>query len=117
MREAEMAEVAERFMRVVGSYREMPFLVVADLRGMAVTSPEAAAILGEAIEYARLRGVVRWVWMLDSALVRLQVRRIAEGAEHVFVDTWDGVGDPEPVLAAARSALETRTRYALEQAG
>ncbi len=82
-----------------------------------MTSPEGAAILAETIDFAHKRGLVRWVWVLDSALVRLQVKRIARGPEHVFVETWHEMADPEAILAAARETVRARTRHVLQHVG
>jgi hypothetical protein len=53
-----------------------PHLILADLRGMNPTSPEVAAILGEAIEYSRTAGVVCCAHLSDDTITQLQAARL-----------------------------------------
>ncbi len=53
-----------------------PHLILADLRGMNPTSPEVAAILGEAIEYSRAAGVACCAHLSDDTITQLQAARL-----------------------------------------
>jgi hypothetical protein len=52
-------------------------IVLADLRGMAVLSPEVATVFGEVIQYGRMNGTAWCVHLSDSSVGRLQAARLA----------------------------------------
>ena len=53
-----MQQFLDDYKRITQPLAGSPHLILADLRGLNPTSPEVAAILGEAIEYSRAAGVV-----------------------------------------------------------
>lgn len=53
-----------------------PHLILADFRGMTPTSPEVAAILGEAIDWSRAAGVVCCAHLSDDTITQLQTARL-----------------------------------------
>jgi hypothetical protein len=55
-------------------------IVLADMRGMAPMSADAARILGELIRYGRERGTACCVHLSDSSIARLQAARLAREA-------------------------------------
>ncbi|HEU4533206.1 MAG TPA: hypothetical protein VFS00_03775 [Polyangiaceae bacterium] len=59
------------------SYGGQPHLLIADMRGVGVLAPEAAAVVGEVIEFTRRKGVRRCAHLSDSSIMRLQARRLA----------------------------------------
>ena len=89
------------------SYRGRPHLIVADMRGLGGLGPEAAAVLGQAIDYGRKRGVRRCAHLSDSSIVRLQTRRLAREASRHDQITIDviSVGEAERVMEEDRQHL------------
>jgi hypothetical protein len=52
-------------------------IVLADLRGMAVMSPEAGEIFGRLIRFGRENGTALCVHLSDSSIARMQAARLA----------------------------------------
>lgn len=73
---ATMTRFLEDYKRVSQPFAGAPHLILADLRGMNPTSPEVAAILGEAIEYSRAIGVVCCAHLSDDTITQLQAARL-----------------------------------------
>jgi hypothetical protein len=71
-----MKRFLEEYKRVSQPFTGSPHLVLADLRGMNPTSPDVAAILGEAIEYSRAAGVVCCAHLSDDTITQLQAARL-----------------------------------------
>jgi hypothetical protein len=72
-----MEQFLEDYKRCSRALAGSPHLILADLRGMNPTSPEVAAILGEAIEYSRAAGVVCCAHLSDDTITQLQAARLA----------------------------------------
>lgn len=106
--EEEMAAACEEYKRVTDTYRGRPHLVLADLRGLKPSSPEAAAQMQEMIAYGRAHGVVCCVHVSDSAIARLQAARLARevsgGPDDVTIDV-DSIEEAERVLVEQRQQL------------
>jgi hypothetical protein len=73
---ATMKQFLERYKRDSLPLAGSPHLILADLRGMNPTSPEVAAILGDAIEYSRAAGVVCCAHLSDDTITQLQAARL-----------------------------------------
>jgi len=73
----DMRQALKEYIRATGLYRGRPHFLLADMRGMAPLSPDAAATMGEAIAHGRQRGVVLCAHLSDSGIVRLQSNRLA----------------------------------------
>jgi hypothetical protein len=105
--EEAMRKFAQEYKSATDTYRGGPHLVMADMRGMAPASPQAAELFGESIGYARRRGVVCCAHLSDSTVQRLQARRVAR--EHSPGDdvTVDVVSEDEgrKLLAERRATL------------
>jgi hypothetical protein len=71
-----MKQFLEDYKRVSQPLAGSPHLILADLRGMNPTSPEVAAILGQAIEYSRAAGVVCCAHLSDDTVTQLQAARL-----------------------------------------
>ncbi len=71
-----MKRFLEEYKRVSQPFTGSPHLVLADLRGLNPTSPDVAAILGEAIEYSRASGVVCCAHLSDDTITQLQAARL-----------------------------------------
>jgi hypothetical protein len=52
-------------------------IVLADMRGLGVFTPECAKLFGEIIRYGRERGGVCCLHLSDSSVARLQTARLA----------------------------------------
>ena len=91
----DMERFAAEYRRVTDERDGADHIVLADMRGMKPASPDAAKVFGEAIGYARARGVVRCAHLSDSTVQRLQARRVAR--EHSPGDdvTVDVVSESE----------------------
>ena len=107
MREDEMKEWAEAYKAATDTYKGEKHLVLADMRGLKPAGPEAAEIMGQAIGYARARGVACCAHLSDSTIARLQAARLAREAAVGDDVTTDVVSleEAERVLAEARSRL------------
>lgn len=98
---------ADEYRRITDSYAGQAHLVLADMRGMAPNLPEVGHILGEAIGYARARGVACCVHISDDTVQRLQVARMARQASPHDDRTIDvsSLEEAEKVLAERRRVL------------
>lgn len=107
MREDEMKEWAEAYKAATDSYGGGKHLVLADMRGLKPATPEVAEIMGEAIGYARSRGVACCAHLSDSSIQRLQTARLAREASPHDDVTTDVVSpeEAERVLEEARARL------------
>ena len=76
----EAKKIYEEAVWSTDGFRGAPHLVLADLRGLAPMSPEAAQIFGEVIRYGRQHGTVCCVHLSDSSIARLQAQRMAREA-------------------------------------
>ncbi|HTV25622.1 MAG TPA: hypothetical protein VMG12_43300 [Polyangiaceae bacterium] len=72
-----MSQFLVDYKRVSQPLAGSPHLILADLRGLNPTSPEVAAIFGEAIEYSRAVGVVCCAHLSDDTITQLQAARLA----------------------------------------
>lgn len=104
--ETAMRAAMDEYKRLTDEYRGADHLVFADLRGM-IASQDAAAVLGEAIGYARKRGVYRCAHLSDVTITRLQTRRVAREnspGDDVTIDVVSEA-EAEKVLSELRSRL------------
>jgi hypothetical protein len=90
-------------------------IVLADMRGLRTLKKEVAECMGEAIGYARTRGVIRCTHLSDETVQRLQAHRIAressagndvtvdvqslEEAHAVCQEALEDIDDPFPVTS------------------
>lgn len=103
-----MREWAQNYKDATDSYEGGDHLVLADMRGMKPTNEKAAEIMGEAIAYARARGVAACAHLSDSTISRLQTRRLAREAvedDDVTVDVVS-IDEAHKVLDEARDRLK-----------
>ncbi len=102
-----MKEWAEAYKAATDSYGGGKHLVLADMRGLKPATPEVAEIMGEAIGYARSRGVACCAHLSDSSIQRLQTARLAREASPHDDVTTDVVSpeEAERVLEEARARL------------
>jgi len=109
--ETAMQAFATDYKRATDEYRGGAHLVLADMRGMKPTSPDAATVLGEAIGYARGRGVACCAHLSDSTIQRLQARRVARSSSPGDDVTIDVASEDEAkrVLAEQREDLVRRS--------
>ncbi len=107
MRENEMKEWADAYIAATDAYAGGPHLVLADMRGLKPAGPESAEIMGNAIAYARTRGVACCAHLSDSTIQRLQTARLAREASPHDDVTTDVVSpeEAERVLEEARVRL------------
>ena len=100
--------------KLVGEYKQATdklngekHVVLADMRGLKTMSEEVATIFGEAIMYGREKGTVRCAHLADSAIQRLQAKRMAREATPNDPITVDVVDEDEAhkVLDEARAEL------------
>lgn len=107
MSEQEMKEWAEAYVAATDAYAGGHHLVLADMRGLKPAGPEAAQIMGNAIGYARARGVACCAHLSDSTISRLQAARLAREASPSDDVTTDVVSfdEAERVLDEARARI------------
>lgn len=79
--EPEMRQFVAKYRAATDSYAGRSHLVLADMRGLKIMSPEVAAILGGGIRYARVRGVACCAHISDAAVSSLQAARLAREAD------------------------------------
>ena len=98
---------ADEYRKITDSYFGQPHLVLADMRGLTPNLPEVGHILGEAIGYARSRGVALCVHLSDDTVQRLQVARMARQAAPNDDRTIDvsSLEEAEKVLVERRRVL------------
>ena len=102
--DADLAAFIRDYRAITDSYAGGSHLVLADLRGMKALSPPNAEALGQAIGYARSRGVLRCAHLSDDSVAKLQASRLARA-----VDPGDRATVNVVSLAEAEAALaETR---------
>jgi hypothetical protein len=107
MQPEEMTRFSEAYRQATDAYRGERHLVLADMRGLKALPPESTAIFGEAIGYARPRGVALCAHLSDSTIQRLQAARLAHQAapgDDVTVDCVS-LEAAENQLGRARVAL------------
>ncbi len=76
----EVKRTLEEAKRATDLFRGGEHIVLADLRGMGVMSPDVAAVFGEVIQYGRRNGTAWCVHLSDSSVARLQASRLARDA-------------------------------------
>lgn len=105
--EQHMTTFAKAYKDATDTYGGQPHLVLADMRGMTVTAVSAAKILGDAIGYARARGVFCCAHLSDSTLQKLQANRMARESSPGDDVTVNVVSteEAERVLSEARARL------------
>ncbi|HMJ16676.1 MAG TPA: hypothetical protein VK524_34915 [Polyangiaceae bacterium] len=98
---------ADEYRKLTDWYNGQPHLVLADMRGLTPNLPEVGHILGEAIGYARARGVACCVHISDDTVQRLQVARMARHASSGDDRTIDvsSLEEAEKVLIEKRRLL------------
>jgi hypothetical protein len=72
-----MRSFAREYRQATDTYEGHEHLVLADMRGMAPLLPEVGHIFGEAISYARARGVICCAHLSDDATQKWQAARLA----------------------------------------
>jgi len=77
------------------SYKGAPFGMIADMRDLVPLSPEAAAVLGEAIAFGRKAGVAVCAHLSSSGIIRLQANRVAREATPGQAGNYDVVSMDE----------------------
>jgi hypothetical protein len=102
--EAEMKEFVRLLHEATGSYGGQPHLVLADMRGMQISSLDVSKILGDAIGEGRQRGVTCCAHLTSSTVLKMQMARLAREHSHgddvtVNVGTLE---EAQKVLAEAR---------------
>ncbi len=102
-----MKEWAETYVAATDSYGGGRHVVLADMRGLKPAGAEAADIMGNAIGYARARGVACCAHISDSTIARLQAARLAREASADDDVTTDVVSleEAERVLEEARARI------------
>lgn len=75
--ESEMRAFCDSYRQATDSYQGRPHLVLADMRGMQIASIEVSKLLGDAIGYARERGVACCAHLSSSTVQKLQAARLA----------------------------------------
>ena len=112
--DVELAGFIREYRTATDSYAGRSHLVLADLRGMKALSPSNAKMLGEAIAYARARGVVRCAHLSDDSVAKLQAARLAREVDpdnratvHVV-----SLAEAEATLAEARQMITQSMRQA-----
>jgi hypothetical protein len=75
--EAAMSGWCEEYRRKTNGFLGKKHMVIADMRGMRTLKPNLATMMGQAIVYARARGVVLCAHLSDETVQRFQVARIA----------------------------------------
>jgi hypothetical protein len=73
----EVKRTLDEAKRATDLFRGGEHIVLADLRGMAVMSPDVATVFGEVIQYGRRNGTAWCVHLSDSSVGRLQAARLA----------------------------------------
>ena len=112
LREDDMRVFFERYRVLTDAFEGRKHFILADLRGMAPASPEAARLMGEAIGYGRARGVACCAHVSDAAVARLQSLRLAHEAtvgDDVTIDAAS-LAEAERILDEARHRLYPTTR-------
>ena len=102
--ESEMKDFVRLVLEASASYGGQPHLVLADMRGLQISSLDVAKLLGEAIGKARQQGVTCCAHLTSATVVKMQMARLAR--EHSQGDDVTvNVGSLEEankVLAEAR---------------
>ena len=102
--EGEMKEFVRLFLEATASYGGQSHVVLADMRGMQISSLDVAKLLGDAIGEARQKGVTCCAHLTSSTVLKMQMARLAR--EHSQGDDVTvNVGSDEEaqkVLAEAR---------------
>jgi len=112
LREDDMRAFFERYRVLTDAFEGKKHFILADLRGMAPASPEAARLMGEAIGYGRAHGVACCAHVSDAAVARLQSLRLAREAtvgDDVTIDAAS-IAEAERILDEARHRLYPTTR-------
>jgi hypothetical protein len=107
MSQKEMTRFAAEYVHATDSYQGEFHLVLADMRGLKTCSPPVAAILMEAIGYARKRGVAACAHISDDTVTRLQMLRLGRKVSEDDDVTVDVVSleEAESVLSERRFDL------------
>jgi hypothetical protein len=114
LREEDIRAFFERYRTLTDAYKGRKHFILADLRGMAPASPEAARLMGEAIGYGRAHGVACCAHVSDAAVARLQSLRLAREAtvgDDVTVDAAS-LAEAERILDEARQRLYPSSKKA-----
>ncbi|MBN1207854.1 MAG: hypothetical protein JXB05_23520 [Myxococcaceae bacterium] len=102
--EGEMKEFVRLLLEETASYGGQPHLVLADMRGMQISSLDVSKILGDGIGEARKQGVACCAHLTSSTVLKMQMARLAREHAHgddvtVNVSTLE---EAQKVLAEAR---------------
>jgi hypothetical protein len=110
--DTEMAAFIREYRAATDTYAGGSHLVLADLRGMKPLSPNSAEALGEAIGYARSRGVLRCAHLSDDSVAKLQASRLARAVDpkdRVTVNVIS-LAEAEAALGEARQSISSSRR-------
>lgn len=77
------------------TYGGAPIAMIADMRELFPLSPEAAALMGEAITFSRQNGVVLCAHLTSSGIIRLQANRLSREATPGQLGSYDVVSMEE----------------------
>lgn len=102
--EATIQEAAKEIVGATDSYRRIPHLCLADMRGLKAMKPAVAEVLGKAIGLSRERGVVACAHLNDDIVARLQAQRVAR------THATDGVTIEVASTDEAERALDEKRR-------
>lgn len=106
LRMDEARTIVESLMSAVRTYGGRSHLFVADMRGLLPLAPDVAAMIGEGIASSRRNGTVLCVHLSDSAIIRLQAKRLVREISPQDSMTVDVVS-----LEEAEVALEEARRH------
>jgi len=102
--ESEMKDFVRQFLEASASYAGQSHLVLADMRGLQISSIDVAKLLGDAIGKARQQGVTCCAHLTSSTVVKMQMARLAR--EHSQGDdvtvNVGSIEEANKVLAEAR---------------
>jgi hypothetical protein len=110
--EQEMKNFIRDALEATESYDGKPHLVLADMRGMQITSLEVSKLLGEYIGEARRKGVSRCAHLSTSTVQKLQAARLAREnspGDDVTVNVVS-IEEANKLLGEARRQLEAPPR-------
>lgn len=107
--EEAMRKAVHDVREATASFHGQPHVYLADMRGMKPSHPSVAAILGQAIGWARRNGVVLCAHVSDDAVSRLQAAHIARRSG-AAVDVTVDCASYEEAERVVRKAIETLLR-------
>lgn len=101
----EVTKAYEEAVWATDSFKKLPHVVLADMRGLAPLAPDATMVFGEIIKYGRAHGTVACVHLSDSSIARLQASRLAREAS-----PYDDVTVNVVSLEEAEKVLDEKQR-------